>query len=75
MMKSSIIQIIANDNFFSAKSISIFIYKNESLNVDGITVKTIHAFYVQLKLTFCFLDFSLNFGFLEVENLGRGSPT
>ena len=46
-MKSSMIQIVAHDIFFPANPMTIFIYKKESLNVDGITVKTIHAFYVQ----------------------------
>ena len=41
------IQIVAHGIFFPANPMTIFIYKNESLNVDGITVKTINAFYVQ----------------------------
>ena len=43
IIKCSIIQNVAYHTFFSAKPIPIFIYKKESLNVDRVTAKTIHA--------------------------------
>ena len=55
------IQIVAHGIFFPANPMTIFIYKNESLNVDGITVKTINAFYVQHEeKPSCLLDFFLH---------------
>ena len=52
------IQIVAHGIFFPASPMTIFIYKNESLNVDGITVKTINAFFVQHEeKPSCLLDF------------------